>query len=779
MSYRFQMMLAALWMCPMFAHPQVTGSITGRVVETATKEPLAGVNVLVVGTSFGDVSDAKGEFAIGRLPVGTYRLQFSYIGHRILTKADVVVMSSKPTYVAAELENESLQGEEVVVTADYFGGATRRQTSTVDLSREEIRRFPGGFEDVVRTVATLPGVAITTSGGRNDLLVRGGSPSENLFIINGLEVPNINHFATQGSSGGALSFVNLDFVDQVDFSAGGFPARYGDKLSSVLSLSLREGRRDRFGGKAIVSATQYGANVEGPLGGGGSFIASVRRSYLDLIFKAAGFAFVPVYTDLNVAATWNPNPRDRWTFIGLGAIDEVDRNTTTRKNRIDNAGLMDNTQYQSITGVAYRRSLTAGYLEGTLNYNIGRFRFSQQDTNLVRYFKTRAREDEINTGLRHYWLVSPDVSILTGVSLKRFRNTNTSTFSDTIYDRNGRRTAVTDIGLRSRLSSDQTAYKAAAYVESEWQVARPLNVGFGLRIDHYTFLNTRTYLSPRISLRYALTEKLSFKAGGGVYHQSPSYVWMVNRENRRLKALSNRMIVAGPEYLVRDDLKARVEIYYKTYANLPVGAQAGINDYVVISNTGTGFGGREDDFQSFGYFPMTSSGRGQAYGGEFLIIKKSSDMPMYGQFSVSYGRSEVSASNGTTYPNQYDQRWIVNLSGGYAFRSKWETSGRVRFYTGIPYTPTYRPSENTRNPGLIQNLPEEYLSRRLASGWVLDLRVDRYFNFHSWTLIAYVDIQNVLNYKVPSPPRYDFAEDRISTTNAIGLLPSIGISAEF
>jgi outer membrane receptor for ferrienterochelin and colicin len=136
--------------------------------------------------------------------------------------------------------------------------------SSTKLAAEEIRRFPGGFEDIVRTVATLPGVAVVNEGGRNDLLVRGGGPSENLYLINNIEVPNINHFGSQGSSSGALSFVNLDFIDRVEFSTGGFGARYGDKMSSVLSLGIRPGRSDRIGGEATISATQFGLNLEGP-----------------------------------------------------------------------------------------------------------------------------------------------------------------------------------------------------------------------------------------------------------------------------------------------------------------------------------------------------------------------------------------------------------------------------------------------------------------------------------------------------------------------------------
>ena len=214
---------------------QETGAIRGRVIDADTKQPLFGTNVIVLGTERGAAADESGSYTIQNVPVGTHRIQFTFIGYKSLVKTDIVVKSASPVFVNAELEPEIIEGESVAVTAGYFYNQTDAQPSIVSLSREEIRRYPGGFEDVVRTVSTLPGVAINMAGGRNDLLVRGGGPSENLYLINNIEVPNINHFGTPGNTGGSLSFVNLDFVEDVTFSTGGFGAQYGDKMSSVIA----------------------------------------------------------------------------------------------------------------------------------------------------------------------------------------------------------------------------------------------------------------------------------------------------------------------------------------------------------------------------------------------------------------------------------------------------------------------------------------------------------------------------------------------------------------
>jgi len=332
-------------------YAQQTGTITGKVVDAKTRQPLVGANVVIMDTDRGASTDLEGNYVISRVPVGTYRLKFMYIGYNSVLKTDIVVKTAAPAYVNAGLEETVIEGSEVTVTAGYFVEEQKIQTSTIGLSREEIRRFPGGFEDVVRTVSTLPGVAINAAGGRNDLLVRGGGPSENLYIINNIEVPNINHFGSQGNSSGSLSFVNLDFVEDVAFSTGGFGAQYGDKMSSVLSLNLLNKIPENFESKLTVSATQYGFDFEQPFKDNGNLIFSARKSYLDLIFKAAGLPFVPVYTDFNIIFNYDLSPNDKLFFLGLSAINSVDRDQSSLENRVKNAGILDNSQYQGISGL--------------------------------------------------------------------------------------------------------------------------------------------------------------------------------------------------------------------------------------------------------------------------------------------------------------------------------------------------------------------------------------------------------------------------------------------
>lgn len=755
-----------------------TGSITGTVIDIQTKEPLIGVNVILLDTQIGASTDIEGRYIINNVPVGAYRIRFDYIGYESMLKTDVIVKTARSEIMNAELKQSLIEGEEVVVTAGYFADEERVQPSTIGLSSEEIRRFPGGFEDVVRTVSTLPGVAINNAGGRNDLLVRGGGPSENLFIINGIEVPNINHFGTQGTSTGSLSFVNLDFVQDVTFSTGGFAARYGDKMSSVVSLKMVEDHSKGIESKATVSATQYGADISVPLADRGNIIFSARKSYLDLIFKANGLSFIPIYTDFNLIGHYDLSPKDKLFLISLSAINDIDRDLSTLQNRVENAGILGNEQYQAIAGLSYRRILNSGYLDAVVGTNLFIYGFKQAEPAGDLFFQSDAREREVNFKLEHYWVASKNIGVRGGLSSKSIFYKNNVAFADTIFDRSGNRVPVDFLGVPQTQVVDTTAQKFAGYAELDWNISPKFEINAGVRADYYAFLADKFYPAPRLSFKYKFHPQHSFKLSGGIYHQSPSYVWMTNPNNQSLKALRNSMGVFGWDYLVQDDVRFSVETYYKKYDNLPSGTAPGVNDYVVITNTGTNYGGATEDFQSFGFFDMTSNGTGKSYGVEFLVQKKFSDTPFYGLSSLTINKTELTANNGITYPGQYDQRFILNISGGYKPNTKWEFSAKFRYFTGVPFTPTYAKGDNPKSAMDIQNLPDEYLTGRLDAAHHLDIRVDRYFNFGNSTLTLYVDIQNVYNYNIPLRPSYNSWDNTVESRGGIGILPSIGISYE-
>ena len=466
--------------------------------------------------------------------------------------------SARPQSVQVELNEISVETEGVTIRPDYFTRDRATPTSTQTLRNEEIRRLPGGFEDVVRAISTLPGVA-QVSNGRNDLLVRGGAPSENLYLIDGIESPNINHFGTQGAGGGPLSFVNLDFVRETTFSTGGFGAKYGDKISSVLTIDLRDGRDDQTGGKATISATQFGLNLEGPVTKKGSYLFSARRSYLDLIFKAAGFSFVPEYWDFLGKFDYKLGENDRLSGLAIAAIDRVKFFNDDEEDVFDNSRILDNTQDQLIAGITWKHLFSNGYVNTTLGRTRIAYEFSQVDTLLNPIFMNNSVEDEFNLRVDGLLKLGKGVQ---GTDLSFGGNVKTIGFTADLL------LQQVEPGLTATM--DERFYKGALYT----QISRPLfgkiTGALGGRLDWFNGIDEKLYPSARASLSAPLSDDLTLSLSGGRYYQSPSYIWLAaNEENRKLKDIKTDVGVLGLEQLFADDFKVSVEGYVKLYDDYP------------------------------------------------------------------------------------------------------------------------------------------------------------------------------------------------------------------
>lgn len=740
---------------------QQTGSITGKAIDKSTLEPLPGVNIIVLNTNYGSSTDVNGNFEITNIPTGTYVLRATFIGYNNIVKSEIVVNTARPTSVEFLMTSAVIELEGVTVESDFFETNPTELTSVKKFSYEEIRRAPGGFEDVVRALSVLPGVA-QQSAGRNDLVVRGGAPSENLYVIDGLVVPNINHFGSQGATGGPLSFINLDFVKETTFSTGGFSAVYGDKLSSVLKIDLREGRKDRLGGKATISASQFGLNLEGPLANSGSYIFSVRRSYLDFIFNAAGFNFVPEYYDALAKVNYDLDSKSKLSFLYVGAFDNVKFNNKNEEDIYDNARILGSDQITYVTGLSYRRLFNNGFYTLSLSRNYTDYDSFQRDTLLNPIFNNISREQENTLKADLIYKLSSNSELNFGISSTLVK------FDADVYFPNNFVTTFGETLPLNQVVREEMYNKSAAYAQYSNLVYDRLRYTLGARVDFFDIVETKFSFSPRFSLAYKVSPLTSLSASVGLYHQSPSYIWLAAFDsNRDLKPVKVTQYVAGIEHLLREDTRVKLEGFYKTYNDYPAST---IRPYLVLANTGAGFGGAENNFASFGLEPLVSVGEGFARGIELSVQKKSSDVPHYALFSLTYSESYYSGLDGVERPGSYDQRWIANLSGGYIFNDKWETSFKFRFATGNPYTPY-----ESNGTQLVSN----YLSERYEPLHSLDVRVDRRWNFDGWALITYLDIQNIYNNKNSNSQSWDYKEQKVEEGQSIGLLPSIGVSLEF
>lgn len=740
---------------------QTKGSISGSVVDFVTKQPLIGANIIIVGTTIGTATDINGLFRIDNIEPNTYLLRASVIGYQSQTKTDVVVAPGRLAQVFFELNAQAIEFEGVVITSDFFRKDPFEVNSIRSFSFEEIRRSPGGFEDVVRALSVLPGVA-QADAGRNDLIVRGGAPSENLYLVNGIEVPNINHFGTQGATGGPLSFINLDFVKETSFSTGGFSSLYGDKLSSVLTIDLRNGRNDRLGGKATISASQFGLNAEGPLFTENStFLFSARRSYLDFIFKAAGFSFVPEYYDVLTKTDFRLDNRNSISFLFIGAFGNVKFFNNDEEQRFDNARILGTDQIQYVAGLSYRRLINNGFFDISLSRNFTDFNSRQRDVNLNPIFTNRSKEEENNLRTDLVYQISNKTEINLGATAKLIEFDADILFP-TFFTSFGDSLPVTS------LKKSENFLKLGSYVNFNFRPLSRLTTNLGLRLDYFDAINNSTYLSPRFSASYRLTEITNLNFSTGIYYQTPSYIWLIADErNRDLRNVRADQYVFGFDHRLNEDALLKVEAFYKDYSNYPTSV---VRPYLVLANTGAGFSGSDDNYSSFGLEPLVSDGFGNARGVELSIQKKLSQTPYYGILSLTYSESEFTALDVIKRPGSYDQNWIFNLSGGYKIDKHWEVSSKFRFASGKPYTPFN--SDGTQNIA-------DYNTRRLKSLHSLDLRVDKRWFFTGWTLITYLDVQNVYNKNNLSAIRWDRREQKVDESSSIGILPSIGISAEF
>ncbi|MDH7515710.1 MAG: TonB-dependent receptor [Bacteroidota bacterium] len=745
-----------------FLHAQdSTGTVHGFVVDAATREPLVGASIVIPGTPFGTAAGLDGSFVLQRLPAGSYSIQASVVGYKSLI-LPVVAAPGRRNEIVFALEVLPIDLDAVLVEADYFREEPDVPVSAQSLSYEEIRRSPGGQEDVVRAVSVFPGV-VQASAGRNDLVVRGGGASENLYVLDGVEVPNINHFGTQGATGGPLSFINLDFVRDVTFSTGGFGVRYGDKLSSLLSIDLKNGRNDRLGGKATISATQFGLNAEGPIASTGTFLFSARRSYLDFVFKAAGFGFVPEYWDLIGKASFKLDENNEFSFLAVGALDDVRLFNETADQRYNNSRILGSAQDQYVSAFSWKRIVRDGFITVALGRSFVSYAFRQSDSLLRPLFTSDSKEGETSLRADAVFLIDRSTEVSFGLQGKLMRAVG------------GLNTAeapalpLPEAVVGVDVSWDTTALKGSAYAQVSRRFFERLRVAAGVRVEYFGMIEQKAVVSPRATFSYSLNPLTTLSLGIGMYHQAPSMIWVLsNRKNRGLEHITVKQVVLGVDRLLRSDTRLRLEGYLKSYTAYPVSLA---RPWLTMANTGAGYGGADEGFASFGFDPLVSEGTGLSRGVELLLQKRPSEVPCYGIVSLSYGKTDFTALDGVTRLGSFDQRVIVNLSGGYILDRRWEFGLKFRFGTGTPTTP-FLP-DGRRDV-------ERLNSARLPAFHSLDLRVDRRWLFEGWNLITYVDVQNVYNRKNVQFDRWDYrTRSAVAVGSAIGILPSIGVSAEF
>lgn len=740
------------------------GHVVGRVVSAATRLPLAGVAVRLAGTDHGSVTDSAGSFRMSRIPVGTYTLEASGFGYRGRAVTDVIVRSERITTVQVELSEAPLLLEGLIVRPSYFPTPAERPVGGLVLGAEEIRRAPGAGGDVSRILLAHPGLA-KVNDQTNSLVVRGGSPFENGFLVDGVLVPNINHFPTQGASGGPIGILNVDLLRRVDFAAGGFPVVHGDRLSSMVEIDLREGNRTERDAQVDLNFAGFGGVAEGPLrGGGGSWLVSARRSYLDLLVNAVdvGTSVAPRYGDVQGKVQVDAG-RDHVVY-GLAVVADS-HSESDREDGLEHAMLYYGRQdgRQRTLGAGWNALWSEGARSSTtLGFSSTRFNEENHET-VSGAFLLRNRSTESLLQLRH----RTDLRLSVGNTVRL--GADIARISADYDSRYGRHVGplgdtVPELLMVERL----TGARAGAFLEYTAAWTPRLSTVAGLRADWFS-VTDRAALSPRLAATWEVSTRTSVSGSVGLYRQTlPLVLVAQSPQNRELDDPRAMHYILGLHHLLADDTRLTLELYRKDYERMPLDP-----DEPALFPI-------DELFYGYGFFTarpeLRADGRARSEGGEALLQKKLSGS-FHGVLSAAYFRTRYRDADGVWRNRVFDNRLLLSAEGGWKVNNSWAVSARWTFAGGPPYTPMDSAASLVQNRAVLD--ANRINGARYPAYHTLNVRADRRFHFTGSTLAVYVDVWNAYNRKNLAAWYWDYEARRPAPLHQWGMLPIFGLEYEF
>jgi len=790
------------FLIPFIAFNQ-SGIVKGKVLQAGNGLPIELAKIQVVDQQKGALSNENGDYELVGLAPGVYSFKASASGFKEMVINEITVTNARTVTIEFQLDDFIVDKKEILIEAKQFNTKTESPNSLKTLNSTEIERLPGAGRDVSKVIAALPGVA-SRATFRNDIIIRGGSPGENKFYLDGVEVPNINHFATQGSSGGPVGLLNVNFIREVDFYSGAFPSNRANGLSSVLSFKQKDGNPDALITNFALGSSDAALTMDGPIGKKVDFILSARRSYLQFLFAALQLPILPAYNDFQYKVNVKLNKRNKLTFIGLGAIDVFKLNQKVNESVTDSSKLEYNNyvlnnlpitnQWNYTVGVNWLHSSKNSFQNVVLSRNMlnnSAYRYKnliETPENLLLDYKSFEAENKFrfeHTYTKNGWRFNAGL----GYEYARYFN---STFNK-----------ITIQGQPVTIDYNSNVYMSKFALFSQLSKAlfdQKLNVSFGLRTDFSNYAksmsNPLDQLSPSVSVSYRLTEQWAINGNIARYHQLPSYTILgyrnpagdlANKLND-VKYIRAEHFVLGTEYLTKMNSRFTLEGFYKNYSRYPFS----VKDSLCLANVGSDFGvvGNEE---------IKSISTGRTYGAEFLYQQKLYK-GFYAVLAYTFVRSEFKDKDGEFVPTSWDSRHIVSMTGGKRFKNGWELGFRWLFSGGSPYTPV-----DVVNSSLIQNwningfaFPNYNLLNTAREGnfHQLNMRVDKKFYLKKFSMNFYLDIQNVYGYKTKVAPIYLAVTDaggnpvvdpndpskyllkKIDNTSGI-IQPTLGIIIEF
>ena len=776
--------LSLLFVLPTLLFSQINGSINGYIYDSKSQLPLLGANVIIEGTEKGAISDENGFFEITNISPKSYNLSVSYVGYQSKKIFNIIIKSKGNQTLEILLVESSEELDEIIIYESPFKKSAETPLSVNTFSRVEIESYPGADNDVTKVVQSMPGLSPSVGGFRNDIIIRGGAPNETVYYLDEIEIPNINHFSTQGSAGGPQGMINISFIDEVTLSTSAFGVEYDNPLSGVLQFNQKNGNPKEISGNFRFGASDSAITLEGPFSKSENnkttFIFSARKSYLQFLFELIGLPIRPDYWDFQWKVNHKIDDYNSINFIGLGAIDDFsveapDDFDFTQQSFLEQVPIIQ--QNSTTTGISWIRKFKE---------KKGQFILALSTNKLKNIFSRYVDNENLN-GLyfrndSHEWETKLRLKTVNYVNDWKISWGGNIQYSD--YFNN-----TSDLYNQAEYITKFNFYKYGLFGNiSKSFFENKLDVSIGIRSDEDTFSsgsNITNNLSPRLSTSLSISKdrRLKWNSSLGTYYKIPVYTILGFKNslgeftNQDAKYTRSNHIVTGFDYALGNASKISVEGFLKKYNQFPISVVDGVS----LANKGA-------DFEVLGNENIITDGKGKTRGIEFLFQQKLTNN-FYGIFSYTFFKSEFTDVNGNYLPSVWDSKHLSSFSGGYKLKKNWEISSRWRFSGKTPYVPYDLDASLANYPNMILDY-SQLGNVKLGNFSQVDIRFDKKWNKENISINFFIEILNLLAQKIPSPSEYGLERDNTGNiitpfnlveidVNRESMIPSFGFSIDF
>lgn len=768
------------------AFAQVTQTIRGKVVDEVSKTPLLGVSVAIVETNLGSVTDEAGNYRLDNVPVGRQTLQISYIGYESQQLANIVVTAGKEVVLNISLTESVTSLDEVVVTAGNDDKTATNNELAIVSSRsfnvDDTKRYAGALGDPSRMAANFAGV-IGGDDSRNDIVVRGNSPTGMLWQLEGLNIPNPNHFGALNSTGGPVSMLNNNNLDKSDFMTSAFPAQYGNATAGVFDIRLRDGNNQQTEFLGQVGFNGFELGAEGPLSKekGSSFIVNYRYSTLG-IFDALGIEFgtgsnVPLYQDINFKFTFPTKNDGKFSIFGLGGISEIDLlgSEADLENDDDLYGDENQDAYPryktGIIGASYEKRFGNTFAKVTLGMSASAESFSADSL-------VRNGDDEV---IERYLQGEADfetrkVSLVTLFRTK-FDSKNSlhyGLYADALSFDLYNRDVYANLGSDSvRIDVDDQALLLQGFVTFRHRFSEQFLAQAGVHAQYYS-LNEQTVIEPRVGVQYFPNATQSISLGYGLHNQiqSPytSYVQtktgpeQYTTTNTNLDFTTSHHAVLTYDWNISDKLRLKAETYYQWLTNVPV--ERNSSSFSAI-NIGSSFAPSDED-------SLVNSGTGRNYGIE-LTLERFFSKGFYFLVTASAFDSQYKGSDGVERNTAFNTRYVANILGG----KEWQIGKNKKSFLSVNLKVTTIGGkyltpidfEASQQTGRTIYREQDAYSQKQDAYFRTDIKLSYRKEYKRSTLEIAVDLQNVTGNQNVFSQSYNARTNTVVTQYQQGFFP--------